>query len=390
MRLLLFTNAYPNPFQPTRGIFNRELTRALARNHLVRVVAPVAWIDEWRAKGKSLLGPDRRSVQDGIPVDYPRYYYPPKILRGQYGWFLWQSVRRRLSQLLAEFKPEVVLGYWAHPDGEVAVRAARLAGVPGLVMVGGSDVLVLTQNRRRRRRIVQVLRSADAVVTVSQDLKEKLLQFGVGAGKVHVVYRGVDVEQFTPGDRLEARKRLGMVANGPVVVWVGRMVPVKGLDVLLEACRRLRERELAFHLFLVGEGPLRRSLQGQCAALGLTANVSFAGLVGHGQLADWYRAADLVVLPSRSEGVPNVLREAHACGTPFVASRVGGIPEIAAEGLDQLIPLDDPAALAEAMARALSERSRLPARFRNASWNESAEALGCLLQSLVDTKKGHG
>jgi glycosyltransferase involved in cell wall biosynthesis len=387
MRLLLLTNAYPSPFQPTRGVFNRELINALARNHQVRVLAPISWIEEWQAGGTRALTADRRAVIDGISVEYPRYYYTPKILRGQYGWFMWHSVRRCVGRVMAEFKPQAVIGYWAHPDGEAAVRAARLVGVPAVVMVGGSDVLVLAQNRGRRRRIVRVLQAADAVVTVGQDLKEKLVPFGVDEGKVHVVHRGVDTERFAPGDRLEARHRLGLAANGSVILWVGRMVPVKGLDVLLGACRRLRDRAVAYHLYLVGDGPLRLKLQAQCASQGLTGNVSFAGLVSHDQLADWYRAADVAALPSRSEGVPNVLREAHACGTPFVASRVGGIPEIAAAGVDRLVPPDDAAALADALMQALNERQSLPAAsFHNVSWSESAEALERLLRSLVEPK----
>src|SRR5262249_38964954 len=156
------------PFQPTRGVFNLELIRALSQEHAVRVVAPVSWVDEWTAKGKEGFGPGRQAVVDGIRCDYPRYYYTPKVLRGQYGWFLWRSVGGRVCQALEAHQPEAVLAYWAHPDGEVAVRAARLAGVPALVMVGGSDVLLLTRGRWRRRRILNVLRAAAVVVTVSQ------------------------------------------------------------------------------------------------------------------------------------------------------------------------------------------------------------------------------
>jgi glycosyltransferase involved in cell wall biosynthesis len=100
---------------------------------------------------------------------------------------------------------------------------------------------------------------------------------------------------------------------------------------------------------LVGEGPLFARVQAHVAGQGLGRHIRFVGSVGHEGLADWYRAANLTVLPSRSEGVPNVLLESIACGVPFVASNVGGIPEISDAALDRLVPPDDPAQLAEAV-----------------------------------------
>jgi glycosyltransferase involved in cell wall biosynthesis len=325
---------------------------------------------------------------EGIEVHYPRYYYVPKIFRPQYGWFYWLSVRGRIKHLLSTFRPEVLLSYWTHPDGEAAVRAARLARVPAVVMVGGSDVLVLTANASRKRRIVQVLQNADAVVAVSHDLKSKLIGLGISPEKVHVVYRGVDRRRFAPGDRAEARRRLGLPDNKRVLVWVGRMVPVKGLDILLEACVQLRSRDVHLHLYLVGDGPLRASLRAETVAKGLAGMISFIGLVDQDQLPDWYRAADLVVLPSRSEGVPNVLREAKACGTRFVASRVGGIPELAVEPWDQLVPAGDPAALAGAIEKGLSRRDAIPCPQDSApGWADSANSLAAILEELVKAKR---
>ena len=142
MKLLLLTNVFPNPWQPTKGVFNLELARALARDHDVRVVAPVAWVDQW--PGRPTEPPPAT-----IEVHYPRFYYPPKVLRRLYGWFLWQSVRGTVRRLLRSFAPEAVIGYWAHPDGEVAVRIARMIDVPAVVMVGGSDVLMLARGGGR-------------------------------------------------------------------------------------------------------------------------------------------------------------------------------------------------------------------------------------------------
>src|SRR5262249_54268996 len=151
---------------------NRELIRALADRHDVRIVSPVSWIDEWRArrKGGLPLGEDRLAILDGVPAYYPRYYYPPKVLRRFYGWFLRWSVQSLLERLLKVERPDAVLSYWAHPDGEVAVHAARAIGVPAVVMVGGSDVLLLARKRSRRRCILKVLQQANAIVTTSQHL----------------------------------------------------------------------------------------------------------------------------------------------------------------------------------------------------------------------------
>jgi glycosyltransferase involved in cell wall biosynthesis len=302
---------------------------------------------------------------------------------------MWASVRRRVRQLAGDFHPECVVSYWAYPDGAMAVRAARRLGVPAIVMVGGSDVLLLAPKPRWRRRILGVLHAADAVVTVGQDLKSKLVELGIAPERIHIVPRGVDTERFTPGSRTEARQRLGLPVEGRKLLWVGRMVPVKGLEVLLGACARLRQRGVDFHLYLAGDGPLRKTLEAECQARGLSAEVSFAGTVLHEDLPDWYRAADLTVLPSRSEGVPNVLRESLACGTPFVASRVGGVPELASEPWGYLVPPGEASELAETLARAMANSAPpgLPPN-RPTGWEESAAKLLAVIEPLVAGKSG--
>jgi glycosyltransferase involved in cell wall biosynthesis len=125
---------------------------------------------------------------------------------------------------------------------------------------------------------------------------------------------------------------------------------VKGVDVLLEACRRLSVSIGPWRLHLVGEGSSKSKLERLADKLGIKSRVSFHGAIEHEHLPDWFRAADLLVLASRSEGVPNVLLEAAACGLPFVASNVGGIPEIAGLGSSRLVPPERPAELAHAIA----------------------------------------
>lgn len=377
MRILLLTTVFPNPFEPNKGVFNLKLARALAQKHEVRVISPISWVTEWGARrpAPGSLGPERRVALEGIEVSHPRYYYPPKLFRNLYSVFYWQSVRKTARRVVGVFPPDVVLAYWAHPDGEVATRVAREAGATSAIIVGGSDVLLLTRSRRRAWCVSRALRAADAVVAVSQSLRRRVIELGVESGKAHVWHQGIDPALFAPGDRVEARRRLGVAATGPVLLWVGRMDPVKGLDVLLKACVLLRSRGSAFHLYLVGDGPLRKELEGSATGLGLSGSVTFAGPCRHEHLPDWYQAADLTLLPSRSEGLPNVLRESLACGTPFVASNVGGIAEIADATCDRLVPPDDPAALAQATHQMLVGRHRVKRNHRSLSWEESAEHL---------------
>jgi glycosyltransferase involved in cell wall biosynthesis len=388
MRLLLITNVFPNPYQPNRGIFNWNMARALARDHEVRVISPISWVEELREKrrGLALMNEDRSETREGIFIAYPRFYYPPKILRTRYGWLLWKSVKPAVRRMLRRFSPDVVLGYWEHPDGEVAVRVARLVGVPAVVISGGSAVLVLAKNPRRRRCVAKVLKAADAVVAVTQDLKNRIIDFGIPAEKVQVVSRGVDDKLFSPGSRIEARQRLN-IPEGRMLLWVGRMVPVKGLDLLVKACDSLRQRGVSFRLYLLGDGPLRKELEYDCQGRGLSKCVIFVGSVPHDQLPDWYRSADVMVLPSRSEGVPNVLRESLACGTPFVASQVGGIPEIAGScSRNLLFPAGDSNALAESIVAAFGEQSLSPIQVQaSISWADSAEALMKVIRPLVAT-----
>jgi glycosyltransferase involved in cell wall biosynthesis len=297
---------------------------------------------------------------------------------------MWASVRRRVRRLGAEFAPDCVLSYWAYPDGETALRAARLLEVPSAIMVGGSDVLLLTRDSARWRRVVNVFQASDAVVCVGNALREKILALGIKGDKVHVVQRGINETLFTPGDQGEARRRLTLPAHRKMFLWVGRMEHVKGLPVLLDACSRLKERNVGYHLYLVGGGSLRQNLQTICQERGLSERVTFVGPVLHENLVDWYRAADYMVLPSYSEGVPNVLRESLACGTPFVASRVGGIPELAVGPANRLVPPADPATLAEALSEALAT-PRIPSiqLFQSPSWAESADRLMDVLRPLV-------
>jgi glycosyltransferase involved in cell wall biosynthesis len=347
VRILALTSLYPNPFQPHRAPFIRHQLRLLARDHALRVIAPIAWTDEWRARraGATQLPPDRRATLDGLSVEHPRYLFPPRVLRGVYGRCFRASVSDAFRRALAEFGPDLVFTPWPYPDGWAAVELGHAAGLPVVLQCHGSDVLLLDRYRGRQRPTAAAVRRADAVIAVSRDIAGRLVDLGAEPSRVRVVYDGVDPTLFLPGPQVIARARVGVADGGPLVLFVGNLVPVKGLDVLIEACGLMPGVRAA----LIGDGPLRPALQQQIDRLGLTGRVRLLGPRPLTDLPDWYRAADVFALPSYSEGVPNVLLEAAACRTPYVASPVGGIPEIVDRELGCLVPPGDAGRLAQAL-----------------------------------------
>ena len=204
MRILALTNLYPNPYQPLRASFNRQLFRALGKQVPLQVISPIAWTDELAAhRTWSLLPRDRRVTLDGLIVDHPCYFYTPKVLRYWYGSFFRASVRPAFVRALDEFRPDIVFAPWAYPDGWAAVELGHSAGLPVVVKVHGSDVRVLSHYRGRRHRTAEALQRADGVVAVSKELLGQIVDLNVAPDKVHVAYSGVDLKLFCPGSKAE-------------------------------------------------------------------------------------------------------------------------------------------------------------------------------------------
>jgi teichuronic acid biosynthesis glycosyltransferase TuaC len=394
MRILFFSYAFPNPSQPGLGTFNRTMLLGLLAQHEVQSVVPIPWPkwikQRWLSPEawKSTSPWSNYEVVPGVKTSYLPYYYPPKFFRDQYHHCLWWSVKKTLLAEIDQFQPDVVLSYWAHPDGAVAVKAAHACGIPAAVMLGGSDILVLGRKGSRRQAILNGLKESDLLLPVSQDIATTLLADGIAPEKIRVAPRGIDGDLFGPGDRITARKRLGLDEETPLIVAVGRLVPVKDWPNLIGACQLLAKQGKAFRCVILGSGELQPILAQQIAAAGLQRVVELRGPQPQAILADWYRAADVTALSSISEGIPNVLLESLACGTPFVATRVGGIPEIADQRLDRLVPPRDPQAFAKALSEKLwpmvTEQERGERKFQPVPLSAATNGLTVALSQIVE------
>ncbi|HEX8523951.1 MAG TPA: glycosyltransferase [Tepidisphaeraceae bacterium] len=391
MRILTVTNLYPNPYQPTRATFNREQLRALHQQHPVRVISPIAWTDELPARLKvgNKLPHNRRTHLDDITVAHPHYWYTPKLFRSQYGRFYKHSITRAFEEAINEFHPDIVLAPWAYPDGYAAVKLAHQHNLPCVIKVHGCDLLVQGKGLKhypgRYKPTVEAIGEADAIVGVSQHLADTAIELGVEPERIRVVYDGVDDNHFHPGSQTDARRGLDLDPETPVILFVGQLVNVKGIDTLISACAILAQRHVEFRTLLIGEGPLREQLQNQINALHLQDRVKLIGGKPHHQLPHYFRAATTFVLPSHSEGVPCVLLESAACGTPFVASRVGGIPEIAHLVESRLVPPRSPEQLAAAIHEIIIYRAANPkvAQATIRTHTDAAAEIATLFEELL-------
>jgi teichuronic acid biosynthesis glycosyltransferase TuaC len=385
MRILFFSTAFPQPQDPHRAPYNLQRCRALAMSHEVAVVSPRSWLDSITTARPSVRAAP--GFKDCFwDVIHPTFYYPPGCFHGHHARCLWLSCHQDLSSLIDRFRPDVVLSYWTFPDGEVASRIARQARVPVVAIVGGSDVLLTGHDGARRQRVRRVLADVDAIIAVSETLRDRIQELGVDRGLIHVIPPAVEHETFRPGDRFQARIRLGLPATSPVLLWVGRMAPVKSVATLIDAVAALRRTRPAVRLCLVGDGPLRQQLESQAIRSGLGEHTRFAGFVAPANLPDWYRAADVTVLPSVSEGAPNVLLESIACGTPFVASDVGDVRAIATVGLDVLVPPLNVESLTSALDQVLRQRQRGPRpNGLPRSWADCAQVIAGVLRHAIRT-----
>jgi len=208
----------------------------------------------------------------------------------------------------------------------------------------------------------QVVAEADALIASTDEEARDLVElYGAAPDRVRTVAPGVDLDLFTPGDRAAARARLGLDTTGPLVLFAGRVQPLKGPDVLVQALAVLRASGRPVPTLAVLGGPSGRptavrELVALAAASGVSEHVIVRPPVPRAVLVDWYRAADLVAMPSRSESFGLVAAEAQASGTPVLAAGVGGLRSVVADGISgRLVTGHDPETWAEAIAELLAD-----------------------------------
>jgi glycosyltransferase involved in cell wall biosynthesis len=306
----------------------------------------------------------------------------------------WEQVSFMLSACLIgilqvnRMRPDVALAFFGAPSGVAAWFWSLFFRLPYIVSLRGGDVPgfrpydFARQHRVLAPLLRRVWQRAATVVANSEGLRQLGKNFEPRI-PVKVISNGVDLEKYKPVPRSWELPRL---------LFVGRVVYQKGLDLLLKALAGLRETP--WQLEIVGDGPRVERLKEQAADLKIEKKIFFPGWQSREELPKTYQSANLFVYPSRHEGMPNAVLEAMASGLPILATRIAGNEELVSEETGVLVPTEDVEALAAALTSLIpnaslrqqmgaAARKRVEAQY---SWRKVARAYLDLMNSVVETR----
>jgi len=405
MRVLIVTEMWP----PNSGSFVFEHVRALADFARIDVVVLVSVPPSLRRYQKfqsSLAALAHQAGPHRMPELGPQasiYYLPyrtiPEISKYINSWQALRSLVNFLRRRLERF--DLIHAHFAYTAGFAAAWAGKRFRIPVVITAHNSDIHVYS--RRRPRNFVAALftiwglRHVAALNVVSADLAKKVLALGVPEHKIAVIPVGVPASIFyRRGEKKIIRRQLGLSENAIIFLFVGYFIARKGGQFLLRAfadvCRRLpAEKAAKMSLLMIGNGELETDWKQLAKNLEIERQIIWPGAKPNSEISAWMNAADFLVLPSLGEGTPTVLMESLACGTPVIASRVGGVPEILiSPDFGTIVPPGDSDALANAMFEAIAkpvDTKKISRYGQTHTWDERIKRLLNLYQNVLGNQR---
>ncbi|WP_432354535.1 glycosyltransferase [Sporosarcina sp. A2] len=325
-KIVVFSNMYPSIHHPTYGIFVKNQVELLRTSGIDVDV-------------KAIDNPKGGKVQSLLK--YGKWFA---------GSFLYLMKNRRNLALTH--------AHYAFPTGLLSLIGKRLFNIPYVVTVHGGDIDKMAKKSARIAGLTQtILQEAAHVITVGERLKQEVVtNFGVSETSVTMMSMGVDQAVFHPLPRWEVRKALELSEQAPVILFIGNLIREKGVLELVEAFERVQQTIPSATLHLIGSdkseayvSEVKKHVRDQDIQ-----GIHFEGTKSQPELAKWLSAADVLALPSYHEGFGLVALEAMASGTPVVASDVGGLSYLLAEGAGILVPPHEVVGLADGIRRALN------------------------------------
>lgn len=389
IRVLSLSTLFPSAARPGFGLFVARQMQAVASERLAEVVMvhPVAMAPA--PFHRVFTTPAERALPEcardwGVAVHYPRFTTIPRFGARLNPALIARAVLPLVRRLHAERPFDVVDAQFFWPDGPAAARVASALGLPLSIKARGSDIHYWGGIGFARRAMLRAAGQAGGLLAVSEALKRDMTALGMEPDRIAVHYTGLDHDRFRPVPRAEARTASTAIVppDGPLLVTVGNLIPLKGQALVIEALAALPSARLV----LAGKGPEEPALKALAARLGVAARVHFPGSVAPDALAMLLSAADAMVLPSEREGLANAWIEALACGTPLVIPDAGGAREVVTGPSAGRIVTRSPEAIAEAVRALLADppaQAEVAANAAHFSWQANAAQLAAHWRTLA-------
>lgn len=389
VRVLSLSTLYPNPATPGFGIFvERQMQALAARGDAEAVVINPIGLPPWplslHKRYRALRDLPLEEMRNGVRVLHPRYRLIPAIGGRLNPGAIARVVLPLARRLHGEVPFAAVDAQFFYPDGPAAARIARALGLPLSVKARGSDIVLWGAKAYARRAMIAAAQQAAGLLSVSEALKREMAALGMPAGKIAVHYTGLDHALFRPLPREEARALAAelLPGEGPLLLSVGNLIPLKGHDLAIKALAELPEARL----IIAGRGPEEQTLRHLAEQLGVAQRVALPGPVPAEALAVLLNAADAMVLPSEREGLANAWVEALACGTPLVITAGGSAGEVVRDASAGRIVERTPAAIAAGVRALLTNpppQAEVAAHAARFSWEENAAQLAAHFRKIA-------
>jgi hypothetical protein len=343
LKVLVFAFMYPNIVKPNLGIFiHNQVKSLIQQGSEVVVVSPIPWVPGllcWRKRWDGYRNIPKEEYYFDIPVFHPRYFRTPggKWVYPWEGFSMYLGCKNLISSLHKKFKFDIIHAHRIIPDGYCATLLGKKLNIPVVCSARGGDTyLAPFQNHLCYLSFKKVISSCSKIITVSNSLRDIVLNNGVKY-PVEVVHNGCDVDSFHYIDKAVARKKLNLLLDRKIFLFVGHIISSKGVLELVKAFHQIKKNDPSSFLIMIGFGDCKDKIEAEIKSRNLYDSVLLPGYVPHEKLPLWINASDIFVLPSYQEGLPNVVLEAMACRKPVIATRVGGIPEIVSDGVTGIL-----------------------------------------------------
>ena len=386
LRILTLATLFPHASKPNFGIFVERQTAGLnAREGVeVTVINPLGvppWPFSGNARYAELLALPLHENWRGLDVYRPRFTLIPRIGGPLNPHMIARAIWPLVKKLHADKPFDLIDAEFFYPDGPAAMRIAEKLGIPFTAKARGNDIHLWALRKDCAGQISEAADKAAGMLAVSKALKADMIDLGMEGEKIEVHYTGLDRKRFHPKNRAAEKAKLGV--SGPLVLCVGALIERKNQALLIRALPKLPDVTLMLAGFGAAEGKYRKLAK----ELGVADQVRFAGSVPHDELPDMIGAADIMALVSESEGLANAWVEALACGTPVIASNVGGAPELIRSPDAGRIVERDVQEIVTATKELLTNpigQEKVAEQVAHFSWHENANQLENFFHGLTD------